>query len=213
MNKMSVLGLITGGLAVVVILPVAPMVLYGLDQSNRSKEKTKEEMIQLGNLDTTDSLIGIDKNKNDIRDSLEETIDKEMNLPVFQNYAKRYVQAYQRSMDIQHFNESERMRIQQDLANFKGCQPYLIKYFEYGSNYDNNKYPKDMMSITLNNWFIVNMQNHTAEVFLNTSNREKAKKASDQFMKKMFKPQSIWGGTKDDIVRTRICLDFFDKEL
>lgn len=211
MNKMAVAGIVGGILIAPILIPFTLFSLYGWDMNHRHEKELKIELATLVQGDLTESLIGIDKNKNGIRDSVEEFLAKKV--PSFQTtdaLIQRFIYAYQRSIDIKSVPEAERQKIYYDLAMVSECGNSVPLYLEgltpvvMTTDTFIQEY-QDLMYLGYH--YVSYLDQNKEKIFLNTEHRRKAKEESDKYVGNKYRI-SIFDKNISTEDKARKCIDF-----
>lgn len=176
------------------------------------------EYTELAQEDTTDSLIGIDENKNGIRDNVEQYLN-DMTSWNAKDLAKSFIWAYQRSIDIKNVPESQRQQVYSDLEMTTQCVNTLLEYQKQDtlSNFNFHYKPNDRSAYMImkgsllaeqNYEYVDILQANAEHIFLNTPKRKAAKLASDQFSLNRYKPVIPLNDRMNHQEKVKVCLSY-----
>lgn len=177
------------------------------------------EYTELALEDETDSLIGIDENKNGIRDSVEQYLNKNMTNWNVKYLAESFVWAYHRSMDIKNIPKAERQQVYDVLAMTTQCFEPLLEWQKQNAirNYDVHYKAQDRGAyqilqgglLSLKDYeYMGLLQDNVEQLLLNTPKRKAAKLASDQFALNRYKPVIPLNDRMNQEEKVKVCMAY-----
>lgn len=177
------------------------------------------EYTELAQEDEINSLIGLDDNKNGIRDSVEQYLNKNMTNGNAKYLAEIFVWAYHRSMDIKNVPEAERQQVYYGLAMITQCFEPLLEWQKQNAirNYDLHYKPQDRGAYQIVQGGLLSLKDHeyvgilqdnAERLFLNTPKRKMVKLASDQFALNRYKPVIPLNDRMNQEEKVKVCMAY-----
>lgn len=212
---MGVLSAILGGTVAVALIPIAPMVIYGIEMNSNSKKRSYSELQEVSKKDQSPVLAGIDNNNNGIRDNVESYLDDNLMAPDIHTFAKNYIYKLQQSYDLSNVPADQRVQLLKEVELIEKCSPYLKEYLDKNlPDYPNSKINDDSIiyslhfATQLSFGKLIQFIEHKEMVLVNTHDRITAKQASDKLAAE-YKVGNVFKGYRGDQAKTDYCVNKF----